>query len=147
MRRLPFRTPRNTRHGLVPHPVLFPPVNPLRRNPWLSLPQAVCKASIPFPTGPQKQSGCRSCLCPRGRQSPAKTVGGWRAKPQCRPLGFCGFQPGPRCYFSATPVFNLRICVDQKEGPKHYFFSLGQAIKFEVLKNAQPGPKLCPIGK
>lgn len=37
--------------------------------------------------------------------------------------------------------------MDQKEGPTRYFFSLGQMIKFKVLKNTQLDPKPCPIGK
>lgn len=82
-----------------------------------------------------------------GLAAPSPNSGRGRAKPQRRPLGFCGFRPDPGCYFRATSVFNLRMCVDQKEGPTHYFFSLGQMIKFKVLKNAQLDPKLCPIGK
>lgn len=92
-----------------PVPVLFAPADPETLNPWL-----------PFPLGLQCPGSALSLHT--GLAGLVITVGGQRVKPQRRPLGFCGFQPDPRCYFSATSVFNLRMCVDQQERLKHYYF-------------------------
>lgn len=76
---------------------------------------------MPFPLG-LECPGSLCYLCTWAWRYLVKTAGGRRAKPQGWSLSFCGFQPDPKCYFRATSVFNLRMCVDQKEGPTHYFF-------------------------
>ena len=127
----------------------FPPRTqdcPLHINPWLSRKHP--PHTLPPPPAPPWASHARlPGLSLYTASAPGQESGRERAQPQCRPPGFCGFPPDPECYFRATLVFNWRMCVDQKEGPKHYFFfPLCQMIKFDVLKNAQPGPELCPIG-
>lgn len=120
---LPFKSPHNTPKCLFPGSGSVPASIPRISRYTLTLgclhrsrsERPAC-LFLQAPVGLSELSACT------GRAVRGWNSGRKRAKPQCRPLGFCGFQPKPRCYFSTTSVFNLRMCVDQKEGPKHYFF-------------------------
>lgn len=101
---------------------------------------------VPLPAGLERP-GYLCYLCTRAWRCLVKTVGGWRGNLSAGLSAFVGFSQTLGVILVQLQCLIWGCVWIRRRDQNIIFFSLGQMIKFEVLKNAQLGPKLCPIGK